>query len=122
VKRAATNGAGFKVVIDGGNGTGGCVARPILEKLGFSVVSLFEEMDGNFPNHHPDPTVPENLNQLIAAVKEHRAQVGIAYDGDADRIGVVDEKGNVIWGDKLMIVYAREILSRKPGATFISEV
>jgi phosphomannomutase/phosphoglucomutase len=79
-------------------------------------------MDGRFPNHHPDPTVPKNLAQLIAAVREKGAELGIAYDGDSDRIGAVDENGEVVFGDQLMIVYAREILSRKPGATIIGEV
>ena len=79
-------------------------------------------MDGNFPNHHPDPTVPENLEDLKNRVLEISADVGIGYDGDADRIGIVDDKGNIIWGDQLMILFAREILQRKPGATFISEV
>src|SRR5437899_7375244 len=79
-------------------------------------------MDGHFPNHHPDPTVPANLAHLIAAVKERGAELGIAFDGDSDRIGAVDENGEVVFGDQLMIVYSREILSRKPGATFIGEV
>jgi phosphomannomutase/phosphoglucomutase len=79
-------------------------------------------MDGRFPNHHPDPTVPANLDQLVAAVQEHKAELGIAFDGDSDRIGAVDDQGTVIYGDQLMIVYSREILSRKPGATVIGEV
>jgi phosphomannomutase/phosphoglucomutase len=83
---------------------------------------MYYEMDGRFPNHHPDPTVPQNLAALIAKVKETGADLGIAFDGDTDRIGAVDEKGTVIYGDQLMIVYGREILTRKPGATFISEV
>ena len=83
---------------------------------------LFFEMDGRFPNHHPDPTVLKNLEPLIARVRETRADFGIAFDGDSDRIGAVDERGAVIWGDQLMIIYGREILKRKPGATFIGEV
>ncbi|MFC1809033.1 hypothetical protein ACFL3D_02780 [Candidatus Omnitrophota bacterium] len=79
-------------------------------------------MDGNFPNHHPDPTVPSNLTQLQEKVLSEGADLGIAYDGDGDRIGAVDDKGTVIFGDSLMILYAQEILSRKPGAVFISEV
>src|SRR5436190_22823035 len=79
-------------------------------------------MDGNFPNHHPDPTQPESLKHLIASVREHHADLGIAFDGDADRIGAVDERGQVVYGDMLMLIYGREILTRKPGATFISEV
>jgi phosphomannomutase/phosphoglucomutase len=79
-------------------------------------------MDGRFPNHHPDPTVPENLQALIDKVRETKADLGIAFDGDTDRIGAVDDQGTVVWGDQLMIIYGREILTRKPGATFIGEV
>lgn len=112
----------LKVVVDAGNGTGGVVAVPIFKKLGCDVIPLFCEMDGTFPNHHPDPTLPEALETLTAKVKESRADVGLAYDGDADRIGVVDDKGNVIWGDKLMIIFSRDILPSHPGAPVISEV
>jgi phosphomannomutase/phosphoglucomutase len=94
----------------------------LLERLNVEATELFFEMDGRFPNHHPDPTVPKYLKQLIDTVREKQADVGIAFDGDADRIGAVDDQGNVIFGDQLMIIYAREILSRKPGATFIGEV
>ncbi|MGI8989173.1 MAG: phosphomannomutase/phosphoglucomutase, partial [Bryobacteraceae bacterium] len=112
----------IKVVVDAGNGTGGPAFHRILESLNVDATPLFFDMDGRFPNHHPDPTVPANLDQLIAAVKEKGADLGIAFDGDADRIGAVDEKGTVIYGDQLMIVYSREILARKPGATVIGEV
>jgi phosphomannomutase / phosphoglucomutase len=112
----------IKVVFDAGNGTGGPVMHRILERLNADAVELFFEMDGRFPNHHPDPTVPANLAALIAKVHETGAELGIAFDGDTDRIGAVDEKGAVVYGDQLMIVYAREILTRKPGATFIGEV
>jgi phosphomannomutase/phosphoglucomutase len=112
----------IQVVIDAGNGTGGPVMHRLLEKLNCDATELFFEMDGRFPNHHPDPTVIENLNALAAAVRQKGADLGIAFDGDTDRIGAVDENGNVVYGDRLMIVYAREILSRKPGATFIGEV
>ncbi|MFN7999084.1 MAG: phosphomannomutase/phosphoglucomutase [Bryobacteraceae bacterium] len=112
----------IKVVIDAGNGTGGPVMHRLLEKLNCDATELFFEMDGRFPNHHPDPTVLENLDPLIAAVREKGADLGIAFDGDTDRIGAVDEKGEVVFGDRLLIVYAREILTRKPGATFIGEV
>ncbi len=111
-----------KVVADAGNGTAGPVFHRILEKLNVNATELFFEMDGAFPNHHPDPTVPSNLKQLIDAVKQNGAELGIAFDGDSDRIGAVDELGNVIYGDMLMLIYGREILSRKPGATFIGEV
>jgi len=112
----------LKVVVDAGNGTGGHFSVPILKKLGCDITELYCEMDGNFPNHHPDPTVPENLQDLIKKVLEVNADVGIAYDGDTDRIGVVDEKGGIIFGDYLMILFAKEILSRKPNSIFISEV
>ncbi|MCC6858717.1 MAG: phosphomannomutase/phosphoglucomutase [Bryobacterales bacterium] len=110
------------VVMDAGNGTAGPVMHRILERLNCSATELFFEMDGRFPNHHPDPTVPEFLNQLVAAVREQKADLGIAFDGDADRLGAVDETGRILYGDQLMLIYAREILSRKPGATFIGEV
>jgi len=111
-----------KVVSDGGNGTAGPVFRRILEKLDCDSTELFFEMDGHFPNHHPDPTQPENLRHLVAAVLANHADVGLAFDGDSDRLGAVDERGAVLYGDQLMIVYGREILSRKPGATIIGEV
>jgi phosphomannomutase/phosphoglucomutase len=112
----------LKVVVDAGNGTGGVVAVPIFESLGIEVVPLFVEMDGRFPNHHPDPTVEENLSQLQATVRGTGADVGIAYDGDADRVGAVDEKGNVLWGDQLMILFSRALLEEVPGASIVAEV
>lgn len=112
----------MKVVIDAGNGTAGFVAGPILRDLGCEVEELYCEVDGRFPNHFPDPTIPANLKDLIDRVKKLRADVGIGYDGDADRIGVVDDRGNIIWGDQLMILFAREILKYKKGATFVAEV
>jgi phosphomannomutase / phosphoglucomutase len=115
-------GRKVRVVVDCGNGVGGPAMHRILQRLNVDATELYFEMDGHFPNHHPDPTVPANLQTLIRAVKESKADLGIAFDGDADRIGAVDDLGNVVWGDQLMIVYAREILQRKPGATFIGEV
>ncbi len=112
----------FPVVVDAGNGMGGIDAVPILRALGFEVSGLFCELDGRFPNHHPDPTVEENVDALRAEVTRTRAEVGIAFDGDADRIGVVDPKGRIVWGDQLMILYARDILQSTPGATFVGEV
>ena len=112
----------MKVVIDAGNGTAGFVAGPLLRDLGCEVEELYCEVDGRFPNHFPDPTIPGNLKDLIDRVKKLQADVGIGYDGDADRIGVVDDRGNIIWGDQLMILFAREILKNKKGATFIAEV
>jgi phosphomannomutase/phosphoglucomutase len=111
-----------KLVADAGNGTAGPVFHRILEKINVDAAELFFEMDGHFPNHHPDPTVPANLSRLIEKVRETGAELGIAFDGDSDRIGAVDEHGSVIYGDMLMLIYAREILERKPGATFIGEV
>ncbi len=111
-----------RIGIDAGNGTGGITALPVLKALGCEVHDLYCDMDGNFPNHPADPTVKANLTDLITLVKQKGLDLGVGYDGDGDRIGVVDEKGNIIYGDQLMIIYAREILSRKPGATFISEV
>ncbi len=112
----------IRAVVDAGNGTGGPVMHRILERLDVEATEMFFEMDGRFPNHHPDPTVPANLQALIDKVNETGADLGIAFDGDTDRIGAVDEHGAVIWGDQLMIIYGREILTRKPGATFIGEV
>ncbi len=112
----------IRVVADAGNGTAGPVMHRIFEKINVDATELFFEMDGHFPNHHPDPTVPANLAHLIATVRETHADLGLAFDGDSDRIGAVDEHGNVIYGDLLLLIYAREILQRKPGATFIGEV
>jgi len=105
-------GDDLKVVIDCGNGVGALVAPKLFPKLGIKPRCLFCESDGTFPNHHPDPTVPKNLEALIAAVKEDQADIGIAFDGDADRIGVIDHTGEIIWGDYLLIIYAREVLAR----------
>jgi phosphomannomutase/phosphoglucomutase len=112
----------MRVVIDAGNGTAGVVAGPLLRDLGCEVEELYCEIDGRFPNHFPDPTIPKNLEDVIDRVEKLRADVGIGYDGDADRIGVVDDRGNIIWGDQLMILFSREILNEKKGATFVAEV
>ncbi|AKU96484.1 Phosphomannomutase [Labilithrix luteola] len=111
-----------KFVVDAGNGAGGPLGLKTMRALGLSPDPLFCEMDGNFPNHHPDPTVPKNLAALIARVKETGARVGLAYDGDADRLGAVDESGEIIWGDKLMILFSRALLADKPGSTILGEV
>jgi phosphomannomutase/phosphoglucomutase len=112
----------LRVGIDAGNATAGPVILPILERLGCDVFPLYCEVDGTFPNHEPDPTVLENLRDLSALVKRENLDVGVAYDGDGDRLGVVDHRGEPVFGDKLMIIFAREILSRRPGVTFIAEV
>ena len=109
-------------VLDAGNGAGGPLALATMKALGLSVDPLFCEMDGRFPNHHPDPTVLENLEALVARVRSTKARVGLAYDGDADRLGAVDENGDVVWGDKLMILFSRALLAETPGATILGEV
>ena len=112
----------FACVLDAGNGAGGPLGMRALQAAGFKPDPLFCEMDGRFPNHHPDPTVAENLAALIARVKATGARVGIAYDGDADRIGAVDANGDVVWGDKLLILFSRALLASRPGATILGEV
>src|ERR1700689_2945661 len=112
----------IKLVADAGNGTAGPLLHRLLERLNCEVTELFFNMDGRFPNHHPDPTVPSNLKHLQDAVIAQHADLGIAFDGDSDRIGAVDENGEVIYGDMLLLIYGREILTRKPGAIFIGEV
>ncbi len=112
----------LRVVMDAGSGVGGPVAPPIFKQLGCQVWEIACRPDANFPFHHPDPTVPENLAMLIEKVKQEKADVGIAYDGDADRIGAVDEKGQILWGDELLVLFARDVLKRNPQAIVISEV
>jgi phosphomannomutase/phosphoglucomutase len=116
------SGEGVKVVVDSGNGTGGPVGPDVFRSMGCEVIELYSEPDGRFPNHHPDPTVEDNMQDLIAAVAEHKADLGIAFDGDADRIGAVDGNGRIIWGDEMLVVFARSILAKNPGATVVSEV
>ena len=111
----------FKVVCDSGNGSAGLTAKKFFEGIGCECISLFDKPDGHFPNHHPDPQKRENLQALIARVKAEGADIGIAFDGDADRIGVIDDKGNAIFGDRLMALYWKEILGRHPGADVIVE-
>lgn len=112
----------LKAVVDAGNGMGSVTAVPIYNRLGVELVELFTEPDSTFPNHHPDPTVTENLQDTIRAVHEHQADVGIAFDGDGDRIGIIDETGRIIWGDELMILLSRTVLAERPGSTIIAEV
>lgn len=111
-----------KVVVDAGNGVGGLVAPQLYERMGVRVERLFCEPDGRFPHHHPDPTIPENLRELREKVEETDSDLGISFDGDADRIGVVEPGGRVVWGDQLMILFSRDILTRCPGAKIIGEV
>jgi phosphomannomutase/phosphoglucomutase len=112
----------LKVVLDAGNGTAGAVAGPIFRRLGCEVIELYCDMDGRFPNHHPDPTLPEAMKDLISTVLSQGADFGVGYDGDGDRIGVVDDRGKIIWGDQLLILYASDLLPKNPGAAIISEV
>ena len=112
----------LKVIVDAGNGTAGPVAPELMRRLGCEVEEMYCEMDGNFPNHHPDPTVPKYIEEIIGRVKSGEYACGIAYDGDGDRLGVIDDKGAIMWGDQLLILFAREVLERKPGSTIISEV
>ena len=111
-----------KVVVDAGNGVGGIVAPDVYTNMGVEVERIFCEPDGRFPNHHPDPTIPENLKDLISKLSGSSSDLGIGFDGDADRIGVVDHEGHIIWGDQLMILFSRDLLKRNPGASIIGEV
>lgn len=112
----------LKVAVDAGNGTAGPVIHRIFEKLNVEPIEMFFEMDGHFPNHHPDPTELKNLQALQQTVRKSKAELGVAFDGDGDRLGAVDENGDVVYGDMLLLIFGREILSRKPGSTFIGEV
>ncbi|MBM4361880.1 MAG: phosphomannomutase/phosphoglucomutase [Deltaproteobacteria bacterium] len=111
-----------RVVIDAGNGAAGPLALRALRALGVEPVALYCDMDGTFPNHHPDPTVPANLETLIATVRRERAAVGLAFDGDGDRLGVVDATGEILWGDRLLALFARDVLRASPGAMVLGEV
>ena len=115
-------GRRLRIGVDAGNATAGPLILPILERLGCEVFPLYCDMDGTFPNHEPDPTVLENLTDLSALVRKEHLDAGVAFDGDGDRLGVVNHLGEPVFGDKLMLIFAREILSRRPGVTFISEV
>ncbi|GMW03278.1 MAG: phosphomannomutase/phosphoglucomutase [Candidatus Hydrogenedentota bacterium] len=112
----------LKVVVDAGNGVAGPIAVPLFEALGCEVIPLYCDVDGRFPNHHPDPTVAENIVEMMKAVKKHKADLGIGFDGDGDRIGACDNEGNIIYGDKLMVLFSRAVLKEKKGAAIISEV
>lgn len=112
----------LKVVVDCGNGIAGPIVPEVIRQLGCDVIELYCDVDGRFPNHHPDPTVEANLIDLKAAVAMHNADIGLAFDGDADRLGVVTNTGELIWPDRLMMLYAREVLTRHPGATIVYDV
>jgi phosphomannomutase/phosphoglucomutase len=112
----------LRFAIDAGNGAGGPTALAAMRAVGLSPIGMYTEMDGAFPNHHPDPSLPENMEALVTRVKREKLALGIAYDGDADRIGVVDNRGNIVFGDRLMILLSRHILKRHPGAAILGEV
>ena len=112
----------LKVVLDSGNGAAALVAHRLFKELGVETVDLFDTPDGRFPNHHPDPTVVEYLHDLIESVQQTHADLGIGYDGDGDRLGVIDEHSQVIWGDRLLIIFSRDIIRQQPGAKVIFEV
>jgi phosphomannomutase/phosphoglucomutase len=113
---------GIHVVLDAGNGVGGFFSIPLLERFGCRVTPIYCEVDGRFPNHFPDPTVPENLVDIIETVKREKADIGIAFDGDADRIGVIMDNGEILWGDELLLLFSRYVLADNPGAVIIGEV
>jgi phosphomannomutase/phosphoglucomutase len=112
----------LKVVVDAGNGTAGPFGPELYRRMGCEVIELYCDMDATFPHHHPDPTVEENMRDLQKAVKKHKADLGIAFDGDGDRLGVVDEQGEIMWGDRLMILLSRAVLADRPGAAIVGEV
>jgi len=112
----------LKVVVDCGNGIAGPIIPRVIAALGCEVIPLYCEVDGHFPNHHPDPSVEANLVDLKAAVMHYQADIGLAFDGDADRLGVITNQGEIIWPDRLMMLYAREVLKTNPGATIVYDV
>jgi len=112
----------MKIAVDCGNGVAGVIATKLFEKLGCEVTELFCDVDGTFPNHHPDPSKLENLHDICAAIKEHELELGLAFDGDGDRVGVIDNKQNIIWPDRQMILYSEDVLSRDPGALIIYDI
>ena len=122
IKNSVQINKSLKVILDSGNGAAGLVAQSLFKSLKIDSTDLYPDPDGNFPNHHPDPTIVKNLQDLIITVQKSGANFGVGYDGDGDRIGVVDEKGQVVWGDKLLIIFGRDILKKQPGAPIIFEV
>jgi len=112
----------MKIAVDCGNGVAGVIATQLFKKLGCEVTELFCDVDGTFPNHHPDPSKLENLKDVCAAIKDNDLELGLAFDGDADRVGVIDDKQNVIWPDRQMILYSEDVLSRVPGALIIYDI
>jgi phosphomannomutase/phosphoglucomutase len=122
LEKRLTHARPLKIVVDAGNGMGGVYAVPLLEALGHTVITLYCEPDGTYPHHQPDPQDAKNLRDLVAAVKEYGADLGLAFDGDADRVGVVDDQGAVIPADRVLVLLARDTLRRHPGATVVADV
>jgi phosphomannomutase/phosphoglucomutase len=122
IRRDIRPARGLRLAVDCGNGVAGAVAPGLLRALGCEVVELFCEVDGRFPNHHPDPSQPENLVDVVRAVRDGGLDLGLAFDGDGDRLGVIDSEGNTIWPDRQMMLYAADVLSREPGAPIIFDV
>lgn len=122
IRRDVTLKRPLNIAIDCGNGVAGPTASKLFTQLGCSVTELYCDIDGTFPNHHPNPSEPENLRDLIDSVKDQKLDLGLAFDGDGDRVGIVDELGRVLWADRQMILYARDVLSRNPGAEIIFDV
>ncbi len=112
----------LKIAVDCGNGVAGVIAGDLFRRLGCEVTELFCEVDGHFPNHHPDPSKPENLLDLQKAIVEHSLDIGLAFDGDGDRVGILDDKGQILWADRQMMLYAEDVLKRKPGAQIIYDI
>lgn len=112
----------MRIAVDCGNGVAGMVAAELFTKLGCEVTELFCDVDGNFPNHHPDPSKPENLLDVKKAIKDNSLELGLAFDGDGDRVGVIDDKQNILWADRQMMLYAADVLERKPGAQIIFDI
>ena len=115
-------GSNLKLVVDCGNGAASVVAPQLFRAMGYEVIELYCELDGNFPNHHPDPSQPENLESIISKVKQEKAALGFAFDGDGDRLGIIDGNGNILWPDRQMMIFARDVLSRNLGAKIIFDV
>ncbi len=115
-------GSSLKIVVDCGNGVAGTIAPQLLNAIGHDVIEMYCEIDGDFPNHHPDPSQPENLQELIERVKAEKADIGFAFDGDGDRLGVIDGEGNIIWPDRQLMLLAKDVLSRNQGAQIIFDV
>ena len=122
LRKAYSTTRGLKIAWDAGNGATGDVMTRIAAQLPGEHILLNAEIDGTFPNHHPDPTVPENLEQLIEVVKSQKCDLGVAFDGDGDRLGIVDQKGRIVWGDQLLLLAARDILKERPGSSIIADV